>query len=219
MHSLPFVKVCCISSVREAQLAIACGASALGLVSHMPSGPGVIDEALIAEILQTVPSHIATFLLTSEQSADLIVAQHRRCPTTAIQLCEQILPEVHSKLRRALPEVQLVQVIHVRDERSVEEARNASEHVDAILLDSGNLDLIIKELGGTGRVHDWSISRTICETVNVPVFLAGGLNANNIRAAILEVGPYGVDLCSGVRTDKHLDETKLKAFFKELKIG
>ena len=213
MNRAPLVKICCISSVLEARLAVKYGASALGLVSHMPSGPGVIDEDLIAEIVRSVPPTIATFLLTSAQSSEVIINQHRRCLTSTIQFCERMESVVHKELRLALPGVTIVQVVHVTGESSIDEAVQAAEHVDAILLDSGNPDLKIKELGGTGRVHDWSISRRIRERIPVPMFLAGGLNDCNVESAIEEVDPYGLDLCTGVRTNYVLDEAKLQAFF------
>ena len=209
----PKIKICCISSIEEAHLAISCGASALGLVSAMPSGPGVVDEDLIAQIIRTVPPPIATFLLTAQQSADAIIEQqHRRRPNT-VQLVDAVAASELMRLRRALPGIALVQVIHVTGMEAIDEACAIAPHVDAILLDSGNQKLDIKELGGTGRVHDWSISRAISERCGKPVFLAGGLNPDNVRAAIADVSPFGLDLCSGVRTEGKLDEFKLRAFF------
>jgi len=210
---IPRVKICCISSVEEAALAVECGASALGLVSQMPSGPGVISDELIAEIAATVPPAIGTFLLTSRQSVREIVAQQRTCRTNTIQICDHLTTGTHRELKQALPGTSVVQVIHVTGPESVEEAARVAPSVDAILLDSGNQKLAVKELGGTGRTHDWSLSRTIRERVHVPLFLAGGLTAENVGQAIEEVGPFGIDLCSGVRTDGKLDASKLKRFF------
>ena len=190
------IKICCISSIAEAKLAIAYGADALGLVSHMPSGPGVIDEGLIEEIAATVPPPIATFLLTSHHDVDAIIEQQRRCRANTLQLVDALPAGSHAKLRKSLPGVGLVQVIHVRDETAVDEARSIASQVDAILLDSGNPDLATKELGGTGRVHNWETSRLIVDTVATPVFLAGGLNPRNIAAAVTTVRPFGVDICS-----------------------
>jgi phosphoribosylanthranilate isomerase len=209
----PRVKICCISSVEEAALAIACGASALGLVSAMPSGPGVIREDQIAEIAATVPPPIATFLLTSKQEVEEIVEQQRRCRTNCIQLCDCLTSGAHADLRRALPGIKIVQVIHVAGPGSVDEALAVAPSVDAILLDSGNPALAVKELGGTGRSHDWSLSRRIREQISIPIFLAGGLNAINVGQATKAVAPFGLDLCSGVRTDGKLDRQKLLAFF------
>lgn len=213
----PRVKICCIGSVGEAWAAIAHGAAAVGLVSEMPSGPGVISEKLISEIARVTPPAVSTFLLTSRQDARRIIEQHRYCRTSTIQICDRLEPGSYEELRAALPGVKLVQVIHVTGQESVKEALGAASRADAILLDSGNQALEIKELGGTGRIHDWALSRRIREKVSVPVFLAGGLNADNVAEAIRQVGPFGVDLCSGVRTNGHLDEVKLSAFFGRVK--
>jgi phosphoribosylanthranilate isomerase len=208
----PFVKVCCIASVEEAEFAIAAGASALGLVSAMPSGPGVIDDALIAEIAARVPPPIATFLLTSRQEADAVLEQHEKCRTTTLQLVDHVPIVELKKLRAKLPGIKLVQVIHVDGEGSIDEALAVAPHVDALLLDSGNRRLPVKLLGGTGRTHDWRVSRRIRESVAVPVFLAGGLNERNVADAVEAVAPHGLDLCSSVRTEGRLDRAKLLAF-------
>lgn len=178
----------------------------------MPSGPGPIEEELICQIAGYVPRSIGTFLLTSLTSAEAIVAQHGRCLTSTIQLVDRIDHGAHQAIRQALPGVRLVQVIHVTGEESLDEAQEVEPFVDAILLDSGNPRLAIKELGGTGRTHDWSVSTKLVAAAAVPVFLAGGLNADNVQRAIEQVRPYGVDVCSGVRTEGKLDATKVHAF-------
>lgn len=210
----PRVKICCISSEQEAQLAIQYGASALGLVGAMPSGPGVITDEQIQAIARRVPPPMATFLLTSETDAQAIVRHHQSVQTNTIQIVDALASGTYSNIRHALPGVKLVQVIHVVDEASVDEALRISEQVDAILLDSGNPSLAVKELGGTGRVHNWRLSRRTREQLDKPIFLAGGLRPDNVREAIETVGPFGLDLCSGVRTDGKLDERKLAAFFE-----
>ena len=212
----PRVKVCCIASVEEARAAVECGASAVGLVSEMPSGPGVIPEELIAEIAARVPPPVATFLLTCRQDAASIVAQQRRCRVNTLQLCDRVPAGAYAELRAGLPGVSLVQVVHVRGEESFEEAMSAAPHVDALLLDSGNQSLAVKELGGTGRTHDWRVSRRIVEASPVPVFLAGGLRPENVAEAVETVRPFGLDVCSGVRTGGRLDAEKLRRFFARL---
>ena len=207
------VKICCIASIEEARLAIEQGASALGLVSSMPSGPGVIPEELIAEIADIVPPGVTSFLLTSQTDLEAIIEQQKRTRVNTLQLVDALPTGAHRALRKALPGIALVQVIHVRGQESIAEAEQVTPHVDAILLDSGNPTLAIKELGGTGRVHDWEISRRIRERINRPIFVAGGLRPDNVREAISRIGPYGLDLCNGVRTDGKLDPAKLEAFF------
>ena len=208
------IKICCISSESEAAMAVNAGADAVGLVGKMPSGPGPIADDDIRRIAASVPPPIATFLLTSEQTASGIIDHHHRTKTNTIQIVDELHGREYDSIRRALPHVKLVQVIHVVGERSVDEAAEIAGYVDAILLDSGNPNLAVKELGGTGRRHDWTLSRRIVETCGKPVFLAGGLNAENVREAIEKVGPFGLDICSGVRTGGNLDERKLAQFFE-----
>jgi phosphoribosylanthranilate isomerase len=208
----PYIKICCIGSPEEASEAISEGASALGLVGKMPSGPGPIPDELIRRIASKIPPPVATFLLTSETSVDEIISHHRRTNTSTIQIVDLLSSGTYSRLKSELPSVKIVQVIHVTDEKSVDLALVISEQVDALLLDSGNPTLKIKELGGTGRVHNWKLSRKIRDMAKCPVFLAGGLKPENVRQAIEEVNPFGVDVCSGVRTEGKLDRQKLHDF-------
>ena len=209
----PRVKICCMGSVAEARVAIDNGAAAVGLVSEMPSGPGVIAEDLIAEIAATLPPGIGSFLLTCKTDPQTIIAQQRRLRVNTIQICDRLDLQSYETLRAALPGISLVQVVHVNDVDSVAEAISVAAFVDAVLLDSGNQSLPVKELGGTGRTHDWKLSVQIREAIDVPLFLAGGLKAENVTEAIRQVRPFGVDVCSGVRTEGQLDEEKLKRFF------
>ena len=218
IHS-PRIKICCISSEQEAQDAVRCGAAALGLVGAMPSGPGVISDEMIQSIARKVPPPVATFLLTSEIDAAAIIRHQQRVQTNTIQIVDTLTSGTYQDIRSALPGVRLVQVVHVVDESSVDEALQMAEHVDAILLDSGNPSLAVKELGGTGRVHNWELSRKIREQLDKPIFLAGGLHPGNVREAIETVEPFGLDLCSGVRTDGTLDLRKLEAFFEAVDEG
>ena len=195
-------------------MAIEHGAAAVGLVSAMPSGPGPIPEELIAEIAAKVPPGVSSFLLTCLQDADAIIDQQRRLRVNTIQICDRLPAGSYRQLREALPGVSLVQVIHVTGHESVDEAIAIAPEVDAILLDSGNQSLAIKELGGTGRTHDWRLSRAIREAIDVPLFLAGGLKPENVAQAIREVRPFGVDVCSGLRIEGLLDPQKLAAFFR-----
>ncbi|HDZ58547.1 MAG TPA: phosphoribosylanthranilate isomerase, partial [Ignavibacteriales bacterium] len=193
------------------------GAYAIGLVSEMPSGPGMISEDKIKQIAETVPKSLKTFLLTSKQESKDIIWQLKRCKTNTVQIVDRLTSGSYNEIRDALPEIKIVQVIHVLDNNSIDEAISISEEVDALLLDSGNPELNVKELGGTGRTHNWELSRTIRESVDLPVYLAGGLNPGNIAEAIKSVKPFGVDVCSGVRTNGKLDEEKLAEFVNQIK--
>ena len=205
------LKVCCIASLEEALLAVRLGASAIGLVGAMPSGPGPIAEALIAAIAAAVPPPVARFLLTSRTEPDAVLAHVAACRVDTVQLVDRVPLATYAALRRALPAVRIVQVIHVEDERALAEAARVAPHVHALLLDSGRPGAATRELGGTGRVHDWALSRRIVEAAARPVFLAGGIGPGNVRHAKRAVRPYGIDLCGGVRTAGRLDAAKLAA--------
>ena len=213
----PRIKICCISSIAEAEIAIKMGASAIGLVSEMPSGPGVISMETIKLIAAYVPPPIATFLLTSKQDVNDIIKQHKSCRTNTIQICDSLTFGTHKDLKDALPGISIVQVIHVNGEKSIAEALAIQNDVDAILLDSGNQSKKVKELGGTGKTHNWEISCKIREMLDIPIFLAGGIKPDNIAQAINQVHPFGIDLCSGVRTNDKLDEIKLQRLFSNIK--
>lgn len=208
------IKICCIQDREEARSAIEAGASAIGLVSAMPSGPGCISEETIAQIAAVAPPAIGTFLLTCKQDVASIVAQQRKVRTNTIQICDRLEHGRYEDLRDQLPGISLVQVIHVTGPESIDEALSVAPFVNGLLLDSGNPSLPVKELGGTGRRHDWAISRAIRERAPIPLFLAGGLNPDNVAEAIRQVGPFGVDVCSGLRTDGRLDPEKLSRFMR-----
>ena len=214
MH--PFLKVCCISSIEEARLAVSFGADALGLVSDMPSGPGVIEDALIERIVAAVPPPVATFLLSSREDAAGLAEHIDATKAGVLQIVRHIDPEQYAGLRARLPATKLVQVVHVEDEGSLEIAADYAELADALLLDSGRPGGSGEQLGGTGRTHNWDLSARIVRRVDKPVFLAGGLSPGNVRDAVARVAPHGIDLCSGLRTEGALDRDKLAAFTSAL---
>ena len=211
------IKICCIKSLEEAKIAIKLGADAIGLVGRMPSGPGPIPDGLIRQISLSIPPLVNSFLLTCETSVDEVIKHHRRTCTDTIQLVDLLSAGSYSQLKEALPAIRIVQVIHIMDSSSSELAIKISGQVDAILLDSGNPNLKIKELGGTGRVHDWSVSRQIRENAKCPIILAGGLKPENVREAIEQVHPFAVDVCSGVRTNGLLDKEKVHTFISNVR--
>lgn len=210
------VKICCISSLEEARLAIEAGADALGLVGKMPSGPGPIEDELIARIAKKIHPPVSSFLLTSEQTTEGIIEHLKRTHVSTVQIVDEIKEGSYMHIREAFPNLRIVQVIHVTGYESIEQAIRIQGSVDAILLDSGNPNAAIKTLGGTGNTHNWKLSRSIVESVSVPVFLAGGLHSNNVADAIATVQPFAVDVCSGVRTEGKLDLQKLSSFMHNI---
>ena len=207
------VKICCMASAAEVRAAVMAGADAIGAVGPMPSGPGPVDDATARAVLDATPPPVAGFLLTSGTAAEAIIAHAARTGASTVQIVRHVEPGQHHRIRGEAPWLKIVQVVHVEDEGSIALARGYAGTADALLLDSGRPGAETAELGGTGRVHDWSLSRRIVSLVDKPVFLAGGLTEANVGEAIDTVRPFGVDLCSGVRTMGKLDVRELSGFF------
>jgi phosphoribosylanthranilate isomerase len=211
------IKICCIQNEDELHAAARTGADVVGLVSHMPSGPGVIDDETIVRLVDAAPETVRTCLLTSLQDPEEIALQVGAAGADLVQLCDAVNPGALAMLRQQIPATKLMQVVHVRDRTSIDEAIRLCTYVDALLLDSGRPDVERRKLGGTGRTHDWEVSREIVEAVPVPVFLAGGLTPENVADAIAAVGPYGVDVCTGIRDGLALNYDRLDAFARAVR--
>ena len=208
----PRIKICCISTRHELDTAVMLGVDALGLVAQMPTGPGIISDDQVRALARHTPVSVASFLLTSETTTQAIIAHQCRTAASTLQIVDALSEGTYKDLRTALPGIGLMQVVHMTGPKAFDEARRVAPHVDGVLLDSGNPNLAVKELGGTGRTHNWDTSRRIREALDIPVFLAGGLTPENVREALDTVHPFGVDVCSGVRTNGHLDADKLRRF-------
>ena len=211
----PHVKVCCIQSEAELLLAYEAGARFVGLVGPMPSGPGPISEHAISRIAAEAPHGLTTVLLTSRKDAAGIAEHVLESGTGAVQIVRSVAPQVRFDVRRIVGETVIFQVVHVEGPHSVREARGAAVGADYLLLDSGRPGAAVAELGGTGRTHDWELSARIVRNASVPVFLAGGLQPDNVMGAVEAVRPYGVDVCSGLRgPDGRLDPNRLLDFME-----
>lgn len=206
LEGIVWVKVCCISSVDEVRQVVAAGATHVGFVDDSAlGGLGAIGIDAIASLAPHVPDGIVSVLLTGQSAPELIAAQAKRTGIACIQLVRGVTD--YNRLRALLPAATLIQVVHVTSA----DPSGVDAPADAILLDSA--DLATGALGATGRTHDWDVSREIVARSRRPVWLAGGLNAGNVGAAIRAVNPHGVDLCSGVRRDGVLDDRLLADFF------
>lgn len=199
---IPF-KICCMQSEAEIDMAVAAGARAVGIVGPMPNGAGFLDEETAMRLARhAVGRHgdrLWATLLTKRTAARAIADHVAETGANAIQIVDRPEAGTYALLRDRFPALTILQVVHVEDERAIDEARTFAAGVDAILLDSGRPSAATPTFGGTGDAHDWTISRRIVETCGKPVFLAGGLNPSNVVEAIRAVRPYGVDICSGLR--------------------
>ena len=204
-------------------MAIEAGASALGLVSEMPSGPGVISDELAAEIAAAVPPGVDAFLLTSRTAAwRRSSSRTGAIKARALQLVDALPAGAHARAAAGAAGGE-ARAGGPRHRAGVaRRGRGAlAGKVDAILLDSGNPSLEVKELGGTGRRHDWEISRRIREAIDVPLYLAGGLRPENAREAIETVGRSGSTSargCAPARTS-HSTPSMLERFMAAARGG
>lgn len=206
-------KICCILDAAEARIAAHEGADWYGLVGPMPSGPGVLslDEA---KGIATSPRFSARpILLTSAETADLILAEANFVGVDAVQVVRHIPPEEAAGLKAS--DLYYVQVIHVAGPEALALIDVYAPYCDAFLLDSGQPSR--DAFGGTGQTHDWDVSAEFVRRADRPVYLAGGLNAGNVGRAIRTVRPHGVDICSGVRRDRKLEPALLSAFMEEVR--
>lgn len=210
------IKICCIMNKKELYMALELGVNHVGFVSSMPNGPGIIREEKIRKLAAYAPKDVNTFLLTSHKDTAKIAEQWKYCGTRTIQLCRPMETKGILHLRSLVPMARIVTVIHVQDRTALNRALRVSSVSHAILLDTGDLESPIQKLGGTGRTHDWNISRLIKQRTPTTAWLAGGLNLHNIKHALKAVYPDGIDVCSGVRTNGKLDQKKLSGFIEEV---
>jgi phosphoribosylanthranilate isomerase len=190
---------------------------ALGFVGVRLPSPRAISDAEIAALTAATPPPLATVLLTSEQTAQAISSQVRRTQPAAVQILPHIDPAESGRLAELEPRIRRIQVIHVESPAVLDLIPIYTPHVHAFLLDSGRPDAATPEFGGTGRAHDWKVSAEFVRASHLPVFLAGGLSAANAAEAIRTVRPFGLDLCSGMRTDGRLDPEKLGEFMQAVR--
>ncbi len=208
------VKICGIRDTGEARLAVQAGADALGVIvgARHPT-PDELCASAAEKIFCGVPAGVSRFLVTHLGQASEILDLLKRVPADVVQLHGAIADGQIERLRAAVgPRVRFVRVVHVIDRGAIDLARIAGCDGDAVVLDTR----CGEQVGGTGRVHDWEISRSICRMTSVPVYLAGGLRAANVRTAIHRVRPYGVDVNSGVeRLDGSKCEVSVREFVRE----
>lgn len=210
------VKICCVRTQEEAVTAVSFGAAAVGLVTSMPSGPAGLHSDAVREIVAALPPGTGSFLLTSITSVERLTELGLHTKVNTLQLWDRLRPEDYGRLRARLPGVSLVQAVHVLDDTALADAVDVAPRVDAIVLDSGNPAVPFRWEPATGRVHDWNLSRRIVDTLDRPVFLAGGITPGNVATAVQIVRPYGIDVCTGVRTNDKLDRSKLSNLFESL---
>ena len=201
------VKICGVTTPADAALAARLGADAIGvLVGLLHPSEDELDPERAAGIVAALPPFVVGTLVTHRTELDELRRLCRLVRPHVVQLHGGIPRDDVSALRREFPTVRLVGCVHVDGERTLEDARRAAAHVDAILLDTKTATRI----GGTGVTHDWSISRRVREALpTTPIILAGGLTPDNVARAIGVVRPYAVDVNSGVSARRGVKSAEL----------
>jgi len=207
------VKLCGIKRLEDACLAVEAGADALGfLVGQTHTSADFIAPLTAKAIAATLPSGVTGVLVTHLTDPGDVLDLAALTGLPAVQLHGEIWPEDLARLRRAAPDLTFLKSFHVTDEAGLDYGDAFAGLVDGFVLDTANPRT--GQIGGTGLTHDWRLSRRIVERYrSVPVILAGGLNPENVAAAIAAVGPFGVDVNSGTKgSDGFKSEAKARAF-------
>lgn len=183
----------------EARMLRQCGVNYLGFPLRLPVHREDISEEAASKIIRRLEPPAFGVLITYLHEARAIAAFCSALGARIVQLHGDIESGELAKLKEIAPELVTIKslVVGFHPEEALESmiARYAS-HVDAFITDT--YDAGTGASGATGKTHDWRISRRLVELSERPVILAGGLDPDNVRRAILEVKPAGVDSHTGV---------------------
>ena len=211
------VKICANRSVEDAKMSIDAGADVIGiLVGQEHTSDDFVDKFKAREIATFAKGKCDVSLVTHLTNAKEIIELTKFIGNNTIQLHSDISEDEVLLIRKELPNVKLVRLIHVSSDGKICTDYQKMKYVDFYLLDSFNLKT--NQVGGTGLTHDWNKSRKLISILNKPTFLAGGLNPNNVKEAIKLARPYGVDVNSGCKNDKGVkDKDKVRDFIYNAK--
>lgn len=203
-----------IRSVKDALMCVECGVNIIGLlVGQTHTSDDFITKDLAREIKLALPKSIKTTLITHLERADDIIDIAKYIGVDYIQLHSH-LPESEVELiKKSLPDKKLLRLIHIDTDGKILTDISKIKIADFYFTDSINLKT--NQVGGTGLTHNLDTDKMLVDTLNKPVFIAGGLNPSNVAEAVRYCKPYGVDVNSGCRAvDGSRDKEKVLAFVK-----
>ncbi len=210
------VKICGITNMNDALLAAEYGADFLGFIVDIEKSEDSLSRSVARDLIMQVPLEITPVMVTYLNKASDVVELARFVKPMAIQFHADITVGEIGKIRKALPKMKIIKAVHVTGEKAIDEAKKFEDYADYILLDSKSKG----KIGGTGKTHNWNISRKIVEKCKKPVILAGGLNPENVLDAVRIVKPFGVDVNSGVKSSpRKKDADKMERFIAEARKG
>lgn len=210
-------KICGINTWENARIALDCGADALGFlvgITHLAEDKIEVEDA--KKIIDKLPPFVSTVAVTHLQDPKKIVEMCKYLGVTTLQIHDYISPEEVAFCKEELKLVKIIKAVHVLDgdkQGTIDMAHSFEKVADTLLLDSRTAE----RLGGTGKTHDWNISKEIVEQLNIPVMLAGGLTDQNVYDAVKKVRPYAVDVNSGVEIAGDKDWDKVYGFITNAK--
>lgn len=207
------VKICGISSLRDLRVAVEAGADAVGFIVDIPQSPRNLPMEKAAELMKATPVFV-----------DTVAVMVPRTLSHMEKLCKMLNPDVvqihgpdrfRKQIRERLPERRLICAVQAESDFLTDAVVEAARTFDAILIDSH----VRGKFGGTGKTHDWELSRRVREAIHPePLILAGGLTPENVEEAIRVVKPYAVDVSSGVESQPNSkDRDKVLEFIRRAK--
>jgi phosphoribosylanthranilate isomerase len=200
------VKVCGMTSLKDALNAVEGGADAVGFIFYKKS-PRSVTMKTVREIVLELPPFVDTVGVFVDETAEQINKIADYCNLDIIQLHGDESPTFCKKIRR-----KVIKAFRIKDMQSVKKL--SSFQVSGFLLDTFSENLH----GGTGKVFDWNLALPAKKFG--PVIMAGGLTPNNVQQAVRQIRPYGVDVCSGVESEPGIkDHKKVRAFLNNAKAG
>ena len=213
-----YVKICGIRRHEDALIAAELGADAIGLlVGQKHNSPDFVSVTVARDISRALPLSVEAVLVTHIKEIDELERLLQEGDIMTVQLQSEIAPSSVEGLRGPLPPLKIFKSASVISADSVAYPEAFEKLVDGFVLDS--INVATGQVGGTGKTHDWSVSRQIVMRYpEVPIILAGGLNSENVRSAIEYVHPFGVDVNSGTKAaDGFKDPRKMEAFIAQAK--
>lgn len=206
------VKICGNKRVEDALEAIRLGADAIGLlVGQEHVSRDFISPLAAASIAKQLPPFCAIALVTDITGVAEILQLVNFIGVNTLQLHGNSSPEDMKLIKKELPYLKIIKSLHIIDEASIGIGKKYIGVADAILLDSFNETK--NQIGGTGKTHNWNISRKIVDEYNTPIILAGGLSPDNVAEAIKFVRPYGVDVNTGTKGENGFKDYKKMEMF------
>ena len=210
------VKICANRTIEDARMSLGAGADIIGLlVGQEHTSNDFIDKYKAKEICDYIAGRCDVSLVTHLKNADEIIELTEFIGNNIIQLHSDIEESEVEKIKQNLPKIKLVRIVHLAKDGTIHSNLETIKYADYYLMDSFNL--ATNQVGGTGLTYDWKKAGELIKKLDKPVFLAGGLNPENVRKAISQANPYGVDVNSGCKLDGVKNVDKVREFVANAK--